>query len=81
VFVGRADPTPPRVRHHGRGRITKQGNTLVAGPQWTTCNACDPLRGGPVGRTRARLAEHRGANIAKVAAARKLLTLVYWGAA
>jgi hypothetical protein len=32
----------------------------------------------PVGATRARLAERRGANIAKVAAARKLLTLVYW---
>ena len=35
--------------------------------------------GGPIGATRARLSERRGANIAKVAAARKLLTLVFYG--
>ena len=34
---------------------------------------------GPLRTIRARVAERRGANIAKVAAARKLLTLVYWG--
>jgi transposase len=59
-----------------RGRITKQGNTLV---RWAAVEAVQRLRAGPLGRTRARLAEHRGANIAKVAAARKLLTLVYYG--
>ena len=32
-----------------------------------------------VRHTRARIGEHRGANIGKVAAARKLLTLVYYG--
>jgi transposase len=59
-----------------RGRITKQGNHLV---RWAAVEAVQRLRGGPIGRTRARLAEQRGANIAKVAAARKLLTLVYYG--
>ncbi len=58
-----------------RGRITKQGNHLV---RWAAIEAVQRLYGGAIGRTRARLAERRGANIAKVAAARKLLTLVYY---
>lgn len=59
-----------------RGRITKQGNHLV---RWAAVEAVQRLYGGAIGRTRARLTERRGANIAKVAAARKLLTLVYYG--
>ena len=59
-----------------RGRITKQGNHLV---RWAAIEAVQRLYGGAIGRTRARLTERRGANIAKVAAARKLLTLVYYG--
>jgi transposase len=59
-----------------RGRITKQGNRLV---RWAAIEAVQRLYGGPIGAARARLAERRGANIAKVAAARKLLTLVYYG--
>jgi transposase len=59
-----------------RGRITKQGNHLV---RWAAVEAVQRLHGGPLGATRARIAERRGANIAKVAAARKLLTLVYYG--
>ena len=59
-----------------RGRITKQGNRLV---RWAAVEAVQRVSGGPVGATRARLAERRGVNIAKVAAARKLLTLVYYG--
>ncbi len=59
-----------------RGRITKQGNHLV---RWAAVEAVQRLSGGPIGATRARLSERRGANIAKVAAARKLLTLVYYG--
>ncbi|WP_406045856.1 helix-turn-helix domain-containing protein [Micromonospora sp. NBC_00898] len=59
-----------------RGRITKQGNQLV---RWAAVEAVQRLHGGPLGSTRARLAERRGVNIAKVAAARKLLTLVYYG--
>lgn len=59
-----------------RGRITKQGSPLV---RWAAVEAVQRLYGGPIGSTRARLAERRGANIAKVAAARKLLTLVFYG--
>jgi transposase len=59
-----------------RGRITKQGNHLV---RWAAVEAVQRLHAGPLGSTRARLTERRGANIAKVAAARKLLTLVYYG--
>jgi transposase len=59
-----------------RGRITKQGNPLV---RWAAIEAVQRLHGGAIGQTRARLTERRGANIAKVAAARKLLTLVFYG--
>jgi len=59
-----------------RGRITKQGSTLV---RWAAVEAVQGLRTGPIGRTRVRIGEHRGANIGKVAAARKLLTLVFYG--
>jgi len=59
-----------------RGRITKQGNHLV---RWAAVEAVQRLSGGAIGATRARLTERRGANIAKVAAARKLLTLVFYG--
>jgi transposase len=59
-----------------RGRITKQGNNLV---RWAAVEAVQRLHGGPIGTTRARVADRRGANIAKVAAARQLLTLVYYG--
>jgi len=59
-----------------RGRITKQGNHLV---RWAAVEAVQRLHGGAIGATRARLTERRGTNIAKVAAARKLLTLVFYG--
>jgi transposase len=59
-----------------RGRITKQGNHLL---RWAAVEAVQRIYGGPIGSTRARLKERRGANIAKVAAARKLLTLVFYG--
>ncbi len=59
-----------------RGRITKQGSRLV---RWAAVEAVQRVRGGVIGRTRARIGERRGANIGKVAAARKLLTLVYYG--
>jgi transposase len=59
-----------------RGRITKQGNHLV---RWAAVEAVQRLYGGPLGAARARICQRRGANIAKVAAARKLLTLVYYG--
>jgi transposase len=59
-----------------RGRVTKQGSTLV---RWAAVEAVQRLRGGLLGHTRVRISERRGANIGKVAAARKLLTLVYYG--
>ena len=59
-----------------RGRITKQGNHLV---RWAAVEAVQRLTHGPIGAARARIGERRGTNIAKVAAARRLLTLVYWG--
>ncbi len=59
-----------------RGRITKQGNPLV---RWAAVEAVQTLREGPLGHARVRIGERRGANIGKVAAARKLLTLVYYG--
>jgi transposase len=59
-----------------RGRITKQGSRLV---RWAAVEAVQRVRGGPIATARARIGERRGANIGKVAAARKLLTLVYYG--
>jgi transposase len=59
-----------------RGRITKQGNNLV---RWAAVEAVKRVRTGPLARAKARISERRGANIATVAAARKLLTLVYYG--
>jgi transposase len=69
-------------RHHEsdtkvhRGRITKQGNRLV---RWAAVEAVQRVHRGGIGAARARIGARRGANIAKVAAARKLLTLVYYG--
>ena len=60
-----------------RGRITKQGNH--SGPLGRRRGRADASTAAPIGRARARIGERRGANIAKVAAARKLLTLVYYG--
>ena len=37
------------------------------------------LRAGAIGAVRVRIGERRGSNIGKVAAARKLLTLVFYG--
>ena len=59
-----------------RGRITKQGSHLV---RWAAVEAVQTLHSGPIGATRARIGARRGTNIGKVAAARKLLTLVFYG--
>jgi transposase len=59
-----------------RGRITKQGNNLV---RWAAVEAVQKIHHGPIASTKARLAARRGNNIAKVAAARELLTLVFYG--
>jgi len=59
-----------------RGRITKQGNRLV---RWACVEAVQRVRNGPLTATQARLVEQRGKGVAKVACARKLLTLVFYG--
>jgi transposase len=59
-----------------RGPITKQGNPLL---RWAAIEAVQRLTHGPIGAARVRVGARRGPNIGKVAAARKLLTLVYWG--
>jgi transposase len=59
-----------------RGRITKQGNDLV---RWAAVEAVQKVHYGPIASTKARLGARRGNNIAKVAAARELLILVYYG--
>jgi transposase len=60
-----------------RGPITKQGSTLV---RWAAVEAAQGARNaGWLTETRSRIAERRGRNIATVAVARKLLTLVYYG--
>ena len=60
-----------------RGRITKQGSVLV---RWGAIETVAGGHGGP--KLRAdyrRIAARRGVRIARVAVARKLLTLVYFG--
>ncbi|HEX2063566.1 MAG TPA: transposase [Acidimicrobiales bacterium] len=60
-----------------RGSITKAGSTLV---RWAAIEAVAHLRGGPaLQRDYHRLADRRGRHIARVAVARKLLTLVFYG--
>jgi transposase len=63
--------------HTRRGHITKQGNHLV---RWAAIEAVARYHGGdPIAPTYMRVARKRGKNIGRVAAARKLLTLVYYG--
>jgi transposase len=61
-----------------RGPITKQGSGLI---RWAAIEAAQkiPACAGWLVSNRARIAERRGRNIATVAVARKLLTLVYYG--
>jgi transposase len=60
-----------------RGPITKQGSALV---RWAAVEAISRFHGGTVIEEHyQRIAERRGRNIGRVAAARKLLTLVYYG--
>jgi transposase len=60
-----------------RGHITKQGSGLV---RWAATEAVARYHGGAAIRPAyKRIADRRGKMIARVAAARKLLTLVYYG--
>ena len=70
-------------RHHEsdtvvrRGHITKQGSNWCAGRPWRPSSASPTPPRSPLDRQ--RIEARRGNNIAKIAAARKLLTLVYYG--
>ena len=59
-----------------RGHITKQGSKLV---RWAALEAIQRKTTVKITADRARIEARRGKNIAKVAAARKLLTHVYYG--
>lgn len=58
-----------------RGHVTKQGSKLV---RWAVVEAIQ-RKTPKIKEDRARIEARRGKNIAKIAAARKLLTLVYYG--
>jgi transposase len=60
-----------------RGSITKQGSRLL---RWAAVEAVSKNHaGGDIKAAYRRIAARRGRNIARVAAARRLLTLVYYG--
>jgi len=60
-----------------RGKISKQGSRLL---RWAAVEAASKNHaGGDFKIAYRRIAERRGKNIAKVAAARRLLTLVFYG--
>jgi transposase len=60
-----------------RGRITKQGSRLV---RWAAVEAAQKLRSGSFLKTDyQRIAERRGKSVAKVAVARKIIVLVFYG--
>ena len=59
-----------------RGHITKQGSKLV---RWAATEAVQRVSRGPLAHTRVQVGARRGKGIGTVAAARKLLTLVYYG--
>ena len=60
-----------------RGRITKQGSRLV---RWAAVEAVQRVPGHTrLGQRRDRVGERRGRNIGVVAAARDLVTLVFYG--
>jgi len=60
-----------------RGHITKQGSRLV---RWAAVEAVQRQRGPtPIRAHHHQVSDRRGKNIGRVAAARKLVTLVYYG--
>jgi transposase len=60
-----------------RGRITKQGSKLV---RWAAVEAVQRLgRHTRLGQVRDQVAQRRGSSIGKVAAARELIELVFYG--
>ena len=63
--------------HVARGRISKQGSRLL---RWAAVEAVSgAVRDSQIASIKARVGARRGRNIGRVAAARQLLTLVYYG--
>ncbi|MGZ6569401.1 MAG: IS110 family RNA-guided transposase [Solirubrobacteraceae bacterium] len=60
------------------GHISRQGSTIL---RWALCEAAQhiPSGGGPLRGKYERIAKRRGSKIAKVAIAREILTLCYYG--
>jgi transposase len=60
------------------GHISRQGSTIL---RWALCEAAQhtPTGGGPLRAQYERIAKRRGNKIAKVAIARQILTLCYYG--
>ncbi len=79
VLVGGHDPlacTSPTPQSAG-GTSPNKASTIV---RWAAVEAVARYHGGdPIAPTYHRIAERRGKMIARVAAARKLLTLVFYG--
>jgi transposase len=60
-----------------RGNVTKKGSRLV---RWAAIEAISKTHGGPkIKSDYRRIAARRGVKVGRVAAARKVLTLVYYG--
>ena len=64
-----------KARH---GHISRQGSTIL---RWALCEAAQhtPTGGGPLRAQYERIAKRRGSKIARVAVARQILTLCYYG--
>jgi transposase len=60
------------------GHISRQGSTIL---RWALCEAAQhtPTGGGPLKAQYERIAKRRGSKIARVAIARQILTLCYYG--
>jgi transposase len=60
------------------GHISRQGSTIL---RWALCEAAQhtPTGGGPLRAQYERIAKRRGSKIARVAVARQILTLCYYG--
>ena len=60
------------------GHISRQGSTIL---RWALCEAAQhtPTGGGPLRAQYERIAKRRGTKIARVAIARQILTLCYYG--
>jgi hypothetical protein len=68
---------PPATRLTDTGTTDKQGSRLL---RWAAVEAVSgAVRDTPIARVKTRVGERRGRNIGRVAAARHLLTLVYYG--